>query len=76
MTDGYTVYMCNCDTPHPVIILDDDHGYCLMRALHQGGKWTRYREVMHMKTPHPDPDAVWADYCAAQMTGDTHDATL
>lgn len=64
----HRIVMCNCRYPHPAIMFED--GSAVMKDFIKGGTpWEYMAEPDTMnETPHPDPDAVWADYCAWRLT--------
>jgi hypothetical protein len=67
----HRIIMCNCRHPHPAILFED--GSAAMENDIPGAGWRLFEdssasEKVLSPTPHPDPDVVWADYCAWRLT--------
>lgn len=69
MDDGIKIVICHCTGDgHPMIEFPDGTAATAM-TLDIPGTWSMCELGASTPEPHPDPEAVWADFFAAQLQG-------
>lgn len=73
------VVICGCGCNSPMIITEIDEARGMLSCwMKDNGRWMEYglQNDFGTPTPHPDPDALYAEFAAAQLLGQVDDRTV